>query len=633
MLKNQLTTKQAKLLNRIIIALILFAFFFIFTRVFDFKTAFNQPIDWLLPCLIWFGIYLFIGYDVIEKAVLNLINGQFLDEHFLMLIASIGAFTLGIVNCVSGKPAEGFDEAVAVILFYQIGQFFESFATHKSRKSISELLDIRPDYAHVLRDGEVVTILPDEVEIGEQIIIYPGEKIPLDCTVTEGTSTIDNKSLTGESLPVDVEINDKLLSGSVNLTSQLLCKVDKVFYESTVSKILDLVENASDKKSKAENFIEKFAKFYTPSVLIFSLLTAIIPSLITKDWQTWLYRALSFLVVSCPCALVISVPMTFFVALGKASRSRILIKGSNYLELLAKSNVFIFDKTGTITQGKFTVCEVMPSENKDHILKIASIAEKNCSHPIARSIVEAYGNPIDEDYQLTTFSGFGVQAVKGDNVILCGKETLLKQHGISVPTFEQNGVYVAENGVFIGFIVIKDTIKSGVNEVIATLNAQNCKTVMLTGDGYEVAKNVASECGITDFKANLLPQDKVFETEKIIADKQPGDVVCFVGDGINDAPVLVRSDIGISMGAIGSDAAIEASDLVLMKDDLHDILLAKKLAKKTMSIVKQNVIFSISIKVLILILSFFGITNMWFSIFGDVGVAIMAISNALRVNK
>ncbi len=633
MLKTKLNKKQKRLLLRIIISFSAFLILFVISRIIDFESAFNGTIGSFLLCALWLAIYIFIGYDVIKKGARNLVNGQIFDENFLMIIASFGAFALGIYNLVNGNGAEGFDEAVAVLIFYQLGQFFEKLATEKSRKSICDLLDIRPDYANLLKGDEVESVFPDEVEVGSRIVIYPGEKIPLDCTVISGESTIDNKSLTGESAPVEIHPASPLLSGGINLTSEIVCIVDKHYEEGTVAKILDLVENASDKKSKAENFIEKFAKYYTPAVIIFALLTAIIPSLIFKNWQVWLYRALSFLVVSCPCALVISVPMTFFVALGKTSRMRILIKGSNYLEQLAKANIFIFDKTGTVTQGKFTVTDVFPSEKREEVLKTAALAEKNSSHPIALSIVEAFGKPLEDNYILTNYAGLGVKAQKDGEIILCGRRTLLNEHGIDIPTQANEGVFVAKNGEFLGVITVKDVIKSEANEVIAALNKENCKTMMLSGDNQKVASEIAKECGISTFKAELLPQDKVEQVERIIKNKKTTDVVCFIGDGINDAPALMISDIGIAMGAIGSDAAIEAADVVLMKDDLHDILKAKKIAKKAMRIVKQNIIFSIAVKVSILILSLFGITNMWVSIFGDVGVAVLAILNALRVNN
>lgn len=633
-MKNlKLNKRQKRKLIRIAISLFCFALIFAFFHIFDIENAFNRPISWLLPFLIWLILYAFIGYDVLIKAVQNIFSGQFLDENFLMVVATFGAFALGIFNGIKGNKAEGFDEAVAVLIFYQVGQFFEQVAAEKSRKSISDLINIRPDYANLIIDGTVEQVMPEDVKIGDRLVIYPGEKIPLDCKVIKGASSINNMALTGESLPFDVKEQSELLSGGVNITSELTCEVTKEFYDSTVCKILDLVENASDKKSKAENFIAKFAKYYTPTVIILALLTAIIPSVATGDWQTWIYRSLSFLVVSCPCALVISVPMTFFVALGKASKEKILIKGSNYLELLASANVFLFDKTGTLTKGEFQIEQIFPEENKAEVLRLASIAEENSSHPIAKCILLANKSPIEKGYTLTNLSGFGVKAQKEKEVILCGNKQLLLDNNITVPSEKEGAVYVAKNNSFIGYIVIKDVVKSEVNGVIEALYKENARTVMLTGDSENTAKEIAEKCGIKEFYSNLLPQDKVAKTESILHSKGKNDCVCFIGDGINDAPVLMRSDVGISMGQIGSDAAIEASDVVLMRDNLSDLLVAKQIAKKTMKIVKQNVIFSIAIKSAVLVLSFFGITNMWFSIFGDVGVAVIAILNALRAQK
>ena len=635
-MKNfKLNKKQKRKLRRIIIAFSFFVVLFTISKVFKPENAFNEPISWLLPCFVWLALYIFVAKDILSAGIYNLLHGQLLDEKFLMLIASLGAFSLGIVNGVNGNSAEGFDEAVAVALFYEVGQFFEQVATEKSRKSISDLINMRPDFVNLITDNGVEQIMPEEVKVGSDIVIYPGEKIPVDCKVISGASSVDCKALTGESLPIEVEKNDLLLSGSVNLTSQLTCKVEKEFYDSTVCKILELVENSSDKKSKAENFIAKFAKYYTPIVIFLAILTAIVPSLITKDYQTWIYRALSFLVVSCPCALVISVPMTFFVALGKASKRHILVKGSNYLELLAKANLFTFDKTGTITKGQFEIEGVYPSENRNEILKLAAIAEKNSSHPIAKCICSAVNEEIPNDYTLTDYSGFGVMAKKNDEVIICGNARLLEKFNIEVDDSLKTNttVFVAKNNSLFGYITLTDSIKSEVNGVIDGLLKEHCKVVMLTGDNYETAKKVADKCGIPNFKAELLPQDKVKEVEQALQNKGKNEVLCFVGDGINDAPVLMRSDIGIAMGGIGSDAAIEASDIVLMRDNLSDLLTAKLIAKKALRIVKQNIVFSLFVKIAILILSFFGITNMWFSIFGDVGVAVIAILNALRVEK
>ena len=634
MAKLKLSKKQKRKAIKIAVSFSLFIVLFISQRILPLETIINRPIARFLPCVIWFALYIYIGHDVIVKAIRNILHGQIFDENFLMLIATLGAFALGIVNTVNHSLLEGFDEAVAVLIFYQLGQLFEQIATEQSRKSISDLLDIRPDYANVVNEkGEVQRATPEEATVGDEIVIYPGEKIPLDCIINKGFTNIDNQALTGESMPVEKGEGDELLSGGINLTSQITAYVTKEFYNSTVCKILDLVENASDKKSKAENFTAKFAKYYTPCVIFFALLTAIIPSVITKEWQTWIYRALSFLVVSCPCALVISVPMTFFVALGKASKKRILIKGSDYLERLASANVFAFDKTGTITKGKFEVTGVYPEENKDNILKLCAIAEANSSHPIAKSILEEYKGDIPPGYTLTNLSGFGVMATNEEESILCGNKKLFIKEKIDFPKDVKGSVLVALNGKFLGSISLSDSIKSEVNGVIGALLKDNCTPIMLTGDSEEIAKQVCEKCNIKKYKANLLPQNKVEEIEKLIATKGKNDVVCFIGDGINDAPVLMRSDIGIAMGKVGSDAAIESADIVLMRDNLSDLLLAKQLAKKAMKIVKQNVIFSIAVKIAILILSLFGITNMWVSIFGDVGVAVVAILNALRVGK
>ena len=450
----------------------------------------------------------------------------------------------------------------------------------------------------------------------------------------KGSSTLDTKALTGESLPRDVHVNDDVISGCVNLTSQIEVEVRKEFYDSTVSKILDLVENASSQKSKAENFITKFAKYYTPIVVCIALALAILPSVITKEWSVWVYRALSFLVVSCPCALVISIPLSFFAGIGASSRYGILIKGSNYLEKLNQANIFVFDKTGTLTKGNFVVTKITPIERKEEILSLAAIAEQNSNHPIAKSIMNAYHQDLENDYILTNIAGQGIMAKKVNQVIFCGNDKLMIEKGIDFTKEKALGtiIYVAKNDEFIGSILIEDEIKEETKDVISELNKMNCKTIMLTGDNDEIAQKVATEVGLTGYKASLLPQNKVEEVEELLNSKKDKEVLCFVGDGINDAPVLMRSDIGIAMGAVGSDAAIEASDIVLMKDDLRGISVAKTIAKKTMIIVFQNIIFSIIIKVLILVLSALGITNMWFAVFGDVGVSILAILNAKRVN-
>ena len=577
-------------------------------------------------------MYFAIGYDVLWKAVRNIAHGQVFDENFLMCVATLGAFALAIYRGVTGQEIEGFDEACAVLLFYQVGEWFQSYATGKSRKSISSLMDIRPDYANVKRGGGVQTVDPSEVKIDEVIVVNPGEKIPLDGVVISGASTLDTKALTGESLPRDVGCGEEVISGCVNLTSQIEVRVEKEFYDSTVSKILDLVENASSQKSKAENFITKFAKFYTPTVVAIAIILAIVPSLVTSDWSTWIYRALSFLVVSCPCALVISIPLSFFAGLGAASKQGILIKGSNYLEKFNGANIFVFDKTGTLTKGNFAVSEIAPASDADEILRLAAIAEQNSNHPIARSIVSSYGKDIESGYTLTNVAGEGVIARQGDDVILCGNDKLMRNNGIDFTAANGIGtvVYVAHNGSFVGSVLISDEVKPESKEVVGKLNGMGCKTVMLTGDNEAIAGSVASELGLTGYKASLMPQNKVEEVENMLQAKRAKDVLCFVGDGINDAPVLMRSDVGIAMGGVGSDAAIEASDIVLMQDDLRGLPLAKRIAKKTMGIVFQNIVFSLVVKVAILILSAFGIANMWIAVFGDVGVAVLAILNAMR---
>ncbi len=631
-----LSRKDRKKLIRIAIALALFLAIFITDKIIVLGNAFEGPAAWVLPFCLYLAVYLIIGYDVLWRAIRNIVRGQVFDENFLMCVATLGAFALAIYRGVTGQEIEGFDEACAVLLFYQVGEWFQSYATGRSRKSISALMDIRPDYANIVRaDGTTEKVDPSEVNIGDTVLINPGEKVPLDGVVVRGQSTLDTKALTGESLPRDVETGGEVISGCVNLTSQLEVKVNKEFYDSTVSKILELVENASSQKSKAENFITKFAKYYTPIVCTVALLLAIIPGAITADWSTWVYRALSFLVVSCPCALVISIPLSFFAGIGAASRYGILIKGSNYLEKFNKANTFVFDKTGTLTKGNFAVAGIVPEERAEEILQLAAIAERNSNHPIARSIVARYGKDTEGGYTLTNVAGEGIIAQKGSDRIYCGNEKLMTANGIeySVPDGVGTVVYVAKNGQYVGSILIADEIKSETRQVIGKLNGMGCKTIMLTGDNQKIAASVAAETGVTGYKASLLPQNKVEEVEKLLAEKNKGDVVCFVGDGINDAPVLMRSDVGIAMGGVGSDAAIEASDIVLMKDDLKGISLAKRIAKKTMAIVMQNIVFSIAVKVAILVLSAFGITNMWVAVFGDVGVAVLAILNAMRVNS
>ena len=632
---KSLSKKERKNLIRIIIALAAFVIVFALDKIITLAEVFGGEGGWLFPFALYLVIYLVIGYDVLWRAVTNICHGQVFDENFLMCIATVGAFALAIYRGVTGQAIEGFDEACAVLLFYQVGEFFQTYATGKSRKSISKLMDIRPDYANVLRGGRTERVYPDEVAVGETIVVNPGEKVPMDGVVVKGQTTLDTKALTGESLPRDIGEGCEIISGSVNMTSQIEVEVKKEFYDSTVSKILDLVENAAAQKSKAENFITKFAKYYTPIVVIVAALLAVVPGLVTGDWSTWIYRALSFLVVSCPCALVISIPLSFFAGIGAASRYGILVKGSNYLEKFNNADIFVFDKTGTLTKGNFAVTEVLPADKKEEVLALAALAEKDSAHPIAVSIRECYGKEAAGGYTLTNIAGHGVVASKGGDVICCGNEKLMRDRGIDFREHPGVGtvVYVARNGKFEGSLLIADQIKEEAAPMVRELTGMGCETVMLTGDNDAIASRVAAQIGVTSYKASLLPQDKVTEVEKMLAAKKEGDVLCFVGDGINDAPVLMRSDIGIAMGGVGSDAAIEAADIVLMHDQLKGISLAKRIARKTMAIVKENIVFSLVIKIAILALSALGITNMWFAVFGDVGVAVLAILNAMRVNS
>ena len=648
-----MTKKQKKNLKRIIIALSIFIVLMLlnlilekcFNNKFEYGIASlipNEKYGWLLPFALFFAVYLYIGHDVLKKAIVNISHGQVFDENFLMCIATIGAFGLGIYTGIVEHKPEGFDEACAVLLFYQVGEWFQSYAVGKSRKSISSLMDIRPDYANLKHeDGSYEVVDPEICKINDVILVKPGEKIPLDGEVISGSASLDTKALTGESLPLDVGVGSNVISGSVNLNGTIEIKVLKEFGNSTVSKILDLVENASSQKSKSENFITKFSRIYTPIVVFLALALAILPPLfigiINGNWHTfsdWIYRALSFLVVSCPCALVISVPLSFFAGIGGASNNGILIKGSSYLEKFNNANIFVFDKTGTLTKGNFAVKEIYPNDKKEEILYYAAIAEGMSNHPIAISIKNAYGKEIKEMYKIEDISGKGIKAT-GDNVILCGNEKLMDLYNITYTKSNGIGsiVYVAVNNQFIGYIVIADEIKDDAKDAISYLNSINSKTVMLTGDNERIASNVAQTLGLTDYKASLLPQNKVEEVDVLLKNKKGNDVLCFVGDGINDAPVLMKSDIGIAMGGVGSDAAIEASDIVLMHDDLKSIGIAKKIAKKTMRIVYENIIFALVVKVLILILSALGVTNMWFAVFGDVGVAVIAILNAMRANS
>lgn len=648
-----MTKKQKKNLKRIVIALTMFFVVMFINIILKHIKSLNlengladiipnKKVGWLLPFALYFIIYLYIGHDVLKKSAINISHGQVFDENFLMSVATLGAFGLGIYTGVTTGEPEGFDEACAVLLFYQLGEWFQSYAAGKARKNISSLMDIRPDFARIIEDDNEVLKSPEEIKVGDIIVVKPGEKIPLDGVIIFGSSTLDTKALTGESLPRDVKEFDEVISGTINLTSLIKVKVSKEYTESTVSKILNLVENASSEKSKSEAFITKFAKYYTPIVVISALLLAFIPPIINliigRDpmFNEWIYRALSFLVVSCPCALVISVPLSFFSGLGGASRNGVLIKGSIHLERFDKANIFVFDKTGTLTKGNFKVCQIY-GEDKPRVIKYAKIAEKDSSHPIALSIKELECEEIEEtsDYVLQNVAGFGVIARSDKDTIVCGNEKLMNKEHIEYVKSTSLGtvVYVALNGKFLGYIVIEDEIKEDTIETIDYLNSVGSKTIMLTGDNDKVASKVAQNIHISVYKANLLPQNKVEEVDKLLNNKKDNEYLCFVGDGINDAPVIMKSDIGIAMGGVGSDAAIEASDIVLMHDDLKSIITAKKVARKTMRIVYENIVFALSVKVLILVFAALGFANMWISVFGDVGVAVLAILNAMRANS
>ena len=574
--------------------------------------------------------YIIVGLEIVRKAVKNIFRGKVFDENFLMSVATIGAFAIG-----------EYPEAVAVMLFYQIGELFQSYAVDKSRKSIASLMDIRPDYANVYREGNIETVNPEEVKIGETIVIKPGEKIPLDGKIIEGKTTLDTKALTGESLPREVSEGDEVLSGCINLNGMIKIEVTKEFGESTVSKILDLVENASSKKSKSENFITKFAKYYTPTVVIIALILAIVPPLVIQGatFSDWIYRALSFLVVSCPCALVISIPLSFFGGIGGASKRGILIKGSNYLEALSNTEIAVFDKTGTLTKGVFEVQEVKPVDiSNEELLKIAAYAENYSNHPISKSIKQAYHKPIDEKEIINSeeLSGLGIVAKIGEKNVLVGNEKLMQEKQIEFEKCNKIGtiLYIAIDGKYAGYILIADKIKDDTKQTIEELKKNDIKqTIMLTGDKKEVGESVAKEVGIDKVYTELLPTDKVQKVEELLKTKSPKGKLAFVGDGINDAPVLTLADIGIAMGGLGADSAIEAADIVIMTDEPSKIINAIKLSKKTMRIVKENIVFAIFIKILVLVLTAFGLSTMWEAVFADVGVSIIAIINALRVLK
>ena len=604
---------------KIIIALILF----IIAMLINFNSEIINKIIFLVA-------YIIVGFEIVRKALRNIIRGKVFDENFLMTVATIGAFGIG-----------EFPEAVAVMLFYQVGELFQSYAVDKSRKSIANLMDIRPDFANIEKDGKIQKVDPDDVKIGDIIVVKPGEKIPLDGIVIDGNSSIDTKALTGESLPKEIEKGEEVLSGTINLNGVIKIKVTKEFGESTVSKILDLVENASSKKSKSENFITKFAAYYTPIVVIIALILAIIPPLLINgaSFSDWIYRALSFLVVSCPCALVISIPLSFFGGIGGASKMGILIKGSNYLEQLANAEIIVFDKTGTLTEGVFEVQKVSPVDiSEEELLRITAYAENYSNHPISVSLKKAYNKQIDEKEIIKTeeISGHGIVAQIGNKEVLVGNEKLMKQKEIDYHKCDEIGtiLYIAINGKYAGYILIADKIKKDSIKAIKNLKKNNIKqTIMLTGDRKDVGESVAKELGLDKVYTELLPDGKVEKVETLLKEKTEKGKLAFVGDGINDAPVLAISDIGIAMGALGSDSAIEAADIVLMTDEPSKIVDAIYLSKRTMRIVKENIVFAIFIKVLVLILSAIGLSTMWEAVFADVGVSIIAIINALRVLK
>ena len=607
------------MLTRIIIAAVLIVAFSLL------------PVEGYLRFGLFMIPYLVIGYDILQKAFKGILNKQVFDENFLMAVATVGAILLG-----------DYSEGVAVMLFYQIGELFQSYAVGKSRRNISELMDIRPDYANIEKDGTLEQVDPDEVEIGTIIVVQPGEKVPIDGVITEGTSTLNTSALTGESLPRDAKAGDEVISGCINMTGLLKIRTTKEFGESTVSKILELVENSSSRKSKSENFISKFAKYYTPAVCYGALALAIIPPIVLlimgepAMWGDWIYRALTFLVISCPCALVISIPLSFFAGIGGASNQGVLVKGSNYLETLAQTKYVVFDKTGTMTQGVFEVSGIHHSEMPDEkLLEYAALAECSSSHPISKSLQKAYGKPIDRNRvtDIEEISGNGVIAKVDGVSVAAGNTKLMDRLGIAYQDCHHVGtvVHMAVDGKYAGHILISDIIKPHAKEAITELKkAGISKTVMLTGDSKRVADQVAKELGIQEVYSELLPADKVSKVEELLHQKSKKDKLAFVGDGINDAPVLSRADIGIAMGALGSDAAIEAADIVLMDDDPLKISKAIKIARKCIRIVYENIYFAIGIKVLCLILGALGIANMWMAIFADVGVMIIAVLNAIR---
>lgn len=624
-----MSRKQKKMLVRIIVTAVLFAGLFVFEKFVPITSRILRLAVYMVP-------YLVISYDILKKAFKGIIKGQVFDENFLMAVASVGAVAIAVYENGS------YNEAVAVMLFYQIGELFQSYAVGKSRRSISELMDIRPDYANIEVDGKIEQVDPDEVEVGSIIVVSAGEKIPIDGVIVEGSTTLDTAALTGESVPRSVKESDEVISGCINLTGTVRIRTTKPFGESTVSKILDLVENSSSKKSKSEQFISKFARIYTPAVcggaLALALLPPVVSLIIGKDamWLTWIYRALTFLVISCPCALVISIPLSFFAGIGGASKEGVLVKGSNYLETLSKTKIVVFDKTGTMTKGNFEVTEIAPvGVENNELLRLAAYAESYSSHPISKSIKSAYGEEIDNAKisDVNEISGNGVLAVVDGKKVAAGNSKLMDKLGVEYTVCSKVGtvVYVAVDGKYCGYILISDALKpTSVSAVKAMKDCGVRKTVMLTGDSKKVADAVAKELGADEVYSELLPADKVSQVERLLADKGEKEKLAFVGDGINDAPVLSRADIGIAMGALGSDAAIEAADIVLMDDDPMKISKAIKISSKCLRIVNENIYFALGVKALCLILGAVGIANMWVAIFADVGVMVLAVLNAIR---
>lgn len=619
-----MSEKQKKMLGRIIATLILFVVLLVLEKT----GKFDDINKWIL-FVIYLVPYIIIGYDIVFKAFRNISHGQVFDENFLMMIATFGAFGVG-----------EYSEAVAVMLFYQVGELFQAYAVGKSRKSISDMMDICPEYANIETENGLEQVDPDDVEIGSIIVIKPGEKIPLDGVVVEGESFVDTAALTGESVPRKVSVGDEIISGCVNGSTTLKVKTTKEFDDSTVAKILELVENASSKKAHVENFITRFAKYYTPVVTIGAVALAIIPPLFFGgQWSDWIQRACIFLVISCPCALVISVPLGFFGGIGAASRIGILVKGSNYLEALAEMSTIVFDKTGTLTKGEFKVSGINAAVcSEKELLEIAAYSESYSTHPIAESIKNAYGEKIDTSklQNVEEIAGHGIHAQFMEKDVYVGNEKLMNRQNIFYEKCDAIGtiIYVAIDGKFAGSLVISDEIKDGAKEAIADMKHVGVKkTVMLSGDQKEIVEKVANELGIDEYHAQLLPADKVNRVEKLLEQKNEKDKVAFVGDGINDAPVLTRADIGIAMGSMGSDAAIEAADVVLMDDDVTKIASVVKISRKTLSIVKQNIVFALGVKALVLILGAFGVANMWEAVFADVGVSVIAILNSMRTLK